>query len=163
MSSEPPSQRLPFEPKKTRKKAAKAKADKAPPPSVTPPTKQPEPVASTRKRSVKDQAIPEEVSQRMLTRMALFAGVPLFLALGVFVASYFIVVNELFILPNTAVLLVSFGCFGLSVVGLSYGLFSASWDEGVKGSLIGLSEFKLNTGRTWEAWRAARQERKESK
>lgn len=98
----------------------------------------------------------------MIRRIVLFSGLPLLMALGIFVGSYFIVVNEIFVLPNTAVLLASLGCFGLSVLGLSYGLFSASWDEEVKGNVLGWSEFKLNLGRTWEAWKSARQNQNSS-
>jgi hypothetical protein len=75
------------------------------------------------------------------------------------VGSYFIVINEVFPLPNTAVLLVSMGCFGLSVVGLSYGVLSASWDENEAGSLVGWREFQVNFGRMVEAWRANRQQK----
>ncbi len=175
MSSEPPRQRLPFEPKKSRKKADPGKSK----PSVQPgsqnspstpvnsgqqqPQKPEVNKNSKSQRTTADQAIPKVVSQRMITRMALFSGIPLLLAVSIFIGSYFIVINELFVLPNTAVLLSSLGCFGLSVLGLSYGIFSASWDETDKGSLVGWSEFKLNLGRTWEAWKSARQTRKTSK
>ncbi|MDW8463816.1 MAG: PAM68 family protein [Geminocystis sp.] len=60
-------------------------------------------------------------------------------------------------MPNTAVLLVTLGLFGLGVLGLSYGIFSASWDEDRVGSWWGWSEFKLNFGRFVSAWREHRQ------
>ncbi len=169
MSSERSRQPLPFEPAKNRKKASKTQptsgesntssetsAVRVPPQKAS--KKKQASVQRKRPADPAEMQIPEVVSRRMLSRMAILAGVPLFMAVGVFVASYFIVINELLILPNTAVLLVSLGCFGLSVIGLSYGIFSASWDEEVQGSVLGLQEFKLNLGRTVAAWKASRQE-----
>ncbi|MEL7314263.1 MAG: PAM68 family protein, partial [Cyanobacteria bacterium J06559_3] len=62
-------------------------------------------------------------------------------------------------LPNVAIFLTTLGCFGLSVLGLSYGALSSSWDEDAVGSLVGADEFKLNVGRMVDAWRQAREER----
>jgi hypothetical protein len=76
-----------------------------------------------------------------------------------FVVSYFIVTKGVFKLPNSAVLLVSLGFFGLGVIGLSYGLLSASWDEERPGSLLGFEEFSTNLGRMTDAWKAARQQK----
>ena len=45
---------------------------------------------------------------------------------------------------------------GLGVVGLSYGLLSASWDERSEGSLLGFEQFPDNFGRMQEAWKGAR-------
>ncbi len=102
-------------------------------------------------------AIPEVVSSRMIRRMAILSGVPILLGVLTFVGSYFIVVNDLFNLPNTAVLLVSMGWFGLGVLGLSYGVISASWDEDTSGSLVGWTEFSTNFRRLVGAWQEARQ------
>ncbi|MGB3403500.1 MAG: PAM68 family protein [Microcoleaceae cyanobacterium] len=169
MSSEPPRQPLPFEPTKSRKKANKAQSQPAaqtntPPssPATASSRNSTRPKPDNNKKSQRparsaEASIPEVVSQRMVGRMVMFSGIPLLMALGIFVGSYFIVVNEILVLPNTAVLLTSLGCFGLSVVGLSYGLFSASWDEETSGSALGWSEFKLNIGRAWDGWKSARQ------
>ncbi len=100
-------------------------------------------------------AIPDAVSKRMAKRMAIFCGVPSFLAIATFVVSYYIVSQHLMDLPTSAVLLVSLGFFGLGVLGLSYGLFSASWED-EPGSLLGASEFRTNLGRTIAAWRSQR-------
>lgn len=152
MSSEPPRQRLPFEPAKNRKKT---------------PKKPPEPQASTLTADEKPQAqktspkqsqsIPEVVSKRMISRIALFCGVPTFLGVATFFVSYLIVTKGWFELPNTAVLLVSMGCFGLGVLGLSYGVLSASWDEEISGSSLGWQEFTTNFGRMRAAWRDAKE------
>jgi hypothetical protein len=92
----------------------------------------------------------------MIRRMALFCGVPTVLGISTFIVSYVVVTQELFKLPPTAVLLVSLGFFGLGVVGLSYGVLSASWDEDSAGSRLGWGEFRLNFGRMTEAWRSSK-------
>jgi len=63
-------------------------------------------------------------------------------------------------LPNVVVLLITLACFGLSVVGLSYGALSASWEEEALGSLIGFEQFQVNVGRLLASWRQAREERR---
>ncbi|NER84134.1 MAG: DUF3464 family protein, partial [Leptolyngbya sp. SIO1D8] len=80
----------------------------------------------------------------------------------IFFASYFAITRDLVQLPNVAVLLVTLGCFGLSVVGLSYGALSASWEESSEGGLIGVDQFKVNWGRMVGSWRQAREERQKN-
>lgn len=150
MSSEPPRQRLPFEPIANRKKTPKKPAE----PQENPVKEDKQPQAN--KTGPQAQSIPEAVSRRMISRIALFCGLPTLLGISTFFVSYLIVSKGLFDLPNTAVLLVSMGCFGLGVLGLSYGLLSASWDEEVAGSSLGWEEFNTNFGRMREAWRAAK-------
>ncbi|ANV90830.1 PAM68 family protein [Picosynechococcus sp. PCC 8807] len=154
MSSEPKRDRLPFEPKQTKQKAPKK------PPATT--ATQSSSGSTSPRRSPKDEAslsaIPDAVSKRMIRRMALFSGIPTALGITSFVVSYYIVSRELLELPTIAVLLVSLGCFGLGVVGLSYGILSTSWDENRPGSRLGWEEFSLNLGRMVQAWRASRRE-----
>ncbi len=107
----------------------------------------------------RDAGIPEQVSKRMVRRMALFCGIPTFLGLASFPTSYFILQQGIE-LPNVAVLLVSLGCLGLGVLGLSYGVLSASWDEERLGNALGWSEFQLNFGRMVEGWKEARDRNK---
>lgn len=147
-------QSLPFEPKR-RKPTEKKAASK----SVNKPVKQAsvasvETSTKARQRSGLTAGIPDAVSRRMVRRMALFSGIPTLLGMSTFVVSYLIVSRDLFELPTYAVLLVSLGWFGLGVVGLSYGLLSASWEEGSPGSALGWSEFTTNWGRMTEAWRS---------
>ncbi|MDJ0554585.1 MAG: PAM68 family protein [Microcoleaceae cyanobacterium MO_207.B10] len=161
MSSEAPRERLPFEPGKNPKKQGK---NSSPAPTIKAKEEPNYPTTSKSKNSERYQrqksqgqnAIPEIVSQRMVSRMVILSGTPLMLALLTFVGSYFIITSELFTLPNQAVLFVSMGFFGLSVVGLSYGIFSASWEENNKGSLLGWQEFTTNFERMKEAWRSAK-------
>ncbi len=154
MSSEPERSRLPFEPSKKRKKPAKNSPETA---AVSTKKENKSPEISTKKSSVvtkENKAIPPEVSKRMGRRMAFFCGIPSFLGIITFVVSYIIVSQKWFDLPNAAVVLVSMGFFGLGVLGLSYGVLSASWDEAVPGSLLGVSEFSTNFGRMVKAWRS---------
>ncbi|NER38340.1 MAG: DUF3464 family protein [Oscillatoria sp. SIO1A7] len=152
MSEESESKRsLPFEPGK-RKKTSKR-----------PPAKQPKPEvaegANSAPASLKETAIPEAVSRRMIRRMAIFCGLPTALGISTFFVSYAIVSNGWLELPNTLTLLTSIGFFGLGVLGLSYGVLSASWDETTPGSMVGLSEFSTNLGRMMAARRSAKEKR----
>ena len=99
-----------------------------------------------------DSEIPEAVSQRMLRRMAFFSGMPVALGVGVFFLSYYLQSREIVELAPVVVLLLTMGCFGLGVLGLTYGVLSASWDE-EPGGLVGIKEFKLNFGRAVESWK----------
>jgi hypothetical protein len=142
--------RLPFEPRQKRKKTAKAK----PEPVASKTTPQEDKRVSASKEST---AIPEAVSKRMVRRMALLSGIPTALGIATFFASYFLVKNMGLKLPNAAVVLVSMGFFGLGVLGLSYGVLSASWDEERLGTILGWREFTTNLGRMTSAWRSAGQ------
>ena len=157
MASEPERNRLPFEPAKKRQKPTKTK------PTVAQEVKS-EPLPATkdttqqvRRFTKEEMAIPKVVSDRMARRAALFSGIPTFLGVATFVVSYFIVTQGWFKLPTVAVLLTSMGFFGLGVLGLSYGILSASWDEQTLGGYLGWQEFKVNWERMVSAWRSSRQ------
>ncbi|XWK86676.1 MAG: PAM68 family protein [Phormidium sp.] len=141
-------ERLPFEPKKNRKKTPKK-------PLVN--KVEGKSQAATKTLSKEQTAIPAAVSERMLRRMGLFSGIPAVFGISTFIISYFVITHGWFQLPNSAVVLVSMGFFGLSVLGLSYGAISASWDEDRPGGIFGWQEFTTNFGRLTEAWRSARQ------
>ncbi|MFH7244367.1 MAG: PAM68 family protein [Spirulina sp.] len=170
--------RLPFEPGKKSKGAngdsdtAPAKGKKNPPKaSSTPETADAiSPAAAAKAKAISEKAkaraekrekaqqraaataIPEVVSQRMLRRMLVFSGTPTFLGIVAFFVSYFLIVKGNVELPPYAVLLTTLGCFGLGVVGLTYGVLSASWDEDRPGDWLGLEEFKVNFSRMTSAW-----------
>ncbi|MBD0336318.1 MAG: PAM68 family protein [Cyanobacteria bacterium Co-bin13] len=167
MPSDSPRNSLPFEPNRKGKKAAGAsegksaqnsKKDQAQSAQAKPAQKsaQTSPSTPTSRAARSDASIPEVVSRRMLRRMVIFSGVPTFLGVGVFFLSYFLLVNQVLDLPKYAVFLTTLGCFGLGVVGLSYGALSASWDEDRLGGWFGASEFQTNFGRLTEAWRTSR-------
>jgi hypothetical protein len=164
MSSESKRDRLPFEPGKRKKKSAKKDAKEAKPQNQQSPSTAKTEVKSpppTRPLTKEERAIPEIVSNRMIRRMAILCGIPSALGMLTFIVSYWIVINEMFELPNTAVVLVSLGFFGLGVLGLSYGVLSASWDPEMSGTVVGWSEFTTNLGRMTEAWREAKQKRQQ--
>lgn len=119
------------------------------------PKERSETTSANRSSRADDASIPPEVSRRMVRRMAVFSGSPIALGVGIFFLAYYLLSHQILELPTVAVLLVTMGCFGLGVLGLTYGVLSASWDE-APGSLIGLSEFKLNLGRAMETWRASK-------
>lgn len=185
MTSESPRERLPFEPKRNRKKTTKgvtpAQTSPSPPPkqvSKAPARSSQRPLqaATPAKATVQNNVsaadcdrsaasvdgraptprIPDAVSNRMIRRMLIFCGIPTLLGLSTFIGSYLVVSHDWFPLPHVAVVIASMGCFGLGVLGLSYGVLSASWDETVAGSWLGWSEFTTNAGRMVAAWRSAR-------
>jgi len=84
--------------------------------------------------------------------MLAFSGIPTALGVVTFFASYFLLVNDVVELPSYFVLFATLGCFGLGVVGLTYGVLSASWEEDRPGHWFGLDEFKVNFGRMRQAW-----------
>jgi len=142
---------LPFEPKKKRQKAPKSQNK----PSVKQEAEKQ--VDKKRTYTKEEMAIPKVVSQRMIRRVAGFCGVPTFLGIATLVASYLLAIYAQIQLPAIAVLLVNMGLFGLGVIGITYGVLSASWDEERVGGLVGLSEFSTNWARMVEVWRETRQ------
>ncbi len=160
MPTEPQSNRLPFEPNKKRQKPGTArKSDNLPQDAIKAEKKLVETANKLESRSLtkEEMAVPKVVSDRMARRMALFCGVPTALGFATFIASYIVISHKWFKPPNVVVLLVSMGFLGLGVLGLSYGVLSASWDEETVGSKLGWQEFKTNWGRMGSAWRANRQ------
>ncbi|MGL5832361.1 MAG: photosystem II biosynthesis protein [Waterburya sp.] len=147
--------RLPFEPRNNNKKDNKKdKPEKTAPTSTV---KQKRQGTSRNSRPNSNlSAIPDAVSKRMGQRMAVFCGIPSALGMLSLVVFYWLKVNKVVELPPYVAFAVSFGFLGLGVLGLSYGLFSASWDEDNAGSALGGSEFKLNLGRTKDAWKASK-------
>ncbi|XGB41930.1 MAG: PAM68 family protein [Nodosilinea sp. LVE1205-7] len=142
MPPESSRQPLPFEPNGKAKSAGKSSGQ---PGSA-------KPVNPRSPASPSATGIPEVVSQRMLRRMLFFSGIPTGLGVVTFFASYFLIVKVAIELPPYLVLLTTLGCFGLGVVGLTYGVLSASWDEDRPGTWLGLGEFKVNFGRMTSAW-----------
>lgn len=144
---------LPFEPNKKRQKPSKAIKQ---PVFKTPETENKNKPQQQRRYSKQEMAIPEVVSQRMIRRVAAFCGIPTFLGIASLVVSYLLVTLAHIQLPPIAVLLVNMGLFGLGVVGITYGVLSASWDVERPGNMIGLDEFSTNWGRMAEVWRETR-------
>ncbi len=145
--------RLPFEPRQNKKpKVAK----------TTP--------AASRNKSQSRQAsqddaslaaIPDAVSKRMVRRMAVFCGIPSALGMSSLVIFYWLKANNIIDLPPYAALIVSLGFLVLGIIGLSFGIFSASWDENRVGSLLGIEELKLNLPRLFTALRSIKKKPQE--
>jgi hypothetical protein len=152
MSSKTKGGRIPFEPRQNKKKKLKKAA--APTQIVSTKSKQAD------RSNAGLAAIPDVVSKRMARRMAVFCGIPTAMGMSSFFVFYWVLSHKWLELPPYFVLFVTLSLFGLGFLGLSYGIFSASWDENKVGSWWGLEEFKLNWGRMGDSiasWRASRQ------
>ena len=101
----------------------------------------------------KSQPIPKAVANRMARRVAIATGVPSVMGMGVFVASYVLVTRDILDIPPGITLVSSGACFLLGLVGLSYGVLSASW-EPQPGSLFGLEHIKPNIARMRSSMKA---------
>jgi hypothetical protein len=106
----------------------------------------------------REQMIPEAVANRMARRIAIATGIPTLMGMGVFVGSYFLVSRQIFDVSPGLTLAASGGCFLLGLLGLSYGVLSASW-EPQPGSLLGSEQLGLNIGRIKQSIAAMRQRR----
>lgn len=151
--------RLPFEPGQNKKKNPEKKAPQNP--TATKETKK-----KSRKKSKRESnpdaslsAIPKAVSRRMARRMAVFSGIPTFLGISSFFIFYWLFSQDILEFPPYLVFFFTAGFFGLGVVGLSYGIFSASWDEDRVGGIVGAAEFKTNFDRTIGAWKSEREKK----
>ena len=103
-----------------------------------------------------NQVIPDAVASRMARRIALATGLPTLMGMGVFIASYLLVSRHILDIPPSLTLLASGACFLLGLVGLSYGVLSASW-ETEPGSLLGTEQIGENISRIRGSIRAMRQ------
>ena len=104
----------------------------------------------------RQSGIPDVVANRMARRIALATGIPTLMGMGVFVGSYVLITQGIADIPPSATLLASGGCFLLGLLGLSYGVLSASWEE-QPGSLLGREQIGLNINRLRASIRAMRQ------
>jgi hypothetical protein len=149
--------KLPFEPNKKRQKPVKAQTKPVAKAQETVKAQESSKKSPQQPPYTKEEmAIPEVVSQRMIRRVAAFCGIPTALGITTLVVSYLLVSYAHVQLPPIAVLLVNMGLFGLGVLGITYGVLSASWDEERPGTLLGVGEFSTNWGRMVEGWRETR-------
>jgi hypothetical protein len=121
-----------------------------------PAAKPPKPAKPAGRKSSGSQAIPDAVAKRMVRRIAVAAGLPSLLGMGVIVASYLLISRGGMFIPPVVTLLGSGAFFLLGVLGLSYGVISASWED-APGSLFGLEQMGVNVGRIRDSVRAMRQ------
>jgi len=105
---------------------------------------------STYKR---ESGIPKEVANRMARRIAITTGFPTITGMGVFVGSYYLITEGIAEIAPALTLITSGACFFVGLLGLSYGILSASWEE-QKGSLLGFENIRPNIRRMKEAFRS---------
>jgi len=74
-------------------------------------------------------AVPELVANRMIGRIAVFFGVPVFGGMAIFVGSFFASKYYDLVIPPVVVAYATQVPFVLGLVGISYGILSSSWDE----------------------------------
>lgn len=103
-------------------------------------------------------AIPNHVSNRMVRRVLLLSGAPTLVAMGVFVLSYVLMSQGIMRIEPIVTIGVSAVFFVLGLLGLSYGVLSASWDDG-PGSLLGLEQFGKNLQRLRVSMGTAKRDR----
>jgi len=98
------------------------------------------------------QSIPPAVANRMARRIAVATGIPTVLGMASFIVSYLVVSRGLLEIPPVVTLVTSGGFFLLGVLGLSYGVLSASWED-APGTLLGLEQIGKNAGRLRSAFK----------
>ncbi|CAK6694455.1 PAM68 family protein [Synechococcus sp. CBW1107] len=102
------------------------------------------------------QVIPPAVANRMARRIGVATGVPSVLGMGVFIGSYLLVSRGILDVPPVVTLASSGGLFLLGVLGLSYGVLSASWEQ-EPGTLLGTEQIGTNIARMKASIKAIRQ------
>ena len=103
-----------------------------------------------------NQPIPKDVANRMARRVAIATGLPSLMGMGVFVGSYVRVSRGILDIPPGITLVTSGLFFLLGLVGLSFGVLSASW-EPQPGTLLGIEHIKPNLQRLRSSIRAQKQ------
>ena len=115
----------------------------------------PTPGKAAPSKTSRQQVIPEAVANRMARRIAIATGIPTVLGMGVFIGSYVVVSRQILDIPPGATLVASGACFLLGVLGLSYGVLSASWED-KPGSLLGNEQIGVNISRLRASIKAMR-------
>tara|TARA_B100000700_G_C14508975_1_gene607654 strand:+ start:175 stop:612 length:438 start_codon:yes stop_codon:yes gene_type:complete len=100
----------------------------------------------------KETGIPKEVANRMARRIAITTGIPTISGMGVFIGSYYLITNGIADIAPVITLVTSGACFLVGLLGLSYGILSASWDK-KKGSLLGIENIRPNINRMKDAFK----------
>lgn len=95
-------------------------------------------------------AVPELVANRMITRIAVLAGVPVFGGLAIFVGAFFYAKKYDMVLQPSIVAYATQVPFILGLLGITYGILSASWDVEEPGSFLGFKEAGTNFERIKE-------------
>lgn len=101
--------------------------------------------------------LPDIVANRMIRRILTFGGIP-FALLFVFFAVYFVLKYryDITVIP-LVVAYSTLGTIGLATFGITYGIFSSSWDEEDEGSALGWKEAQVNLVRAKDGLTGARE------
>lgn len=91
-------------------------------------------------------AVPELVANRMLGRIIVLAGLPVFGGLAIFVGAFFYFKKYDLVVQPAMVAYATQVPFILGLLGITYGILSSSWDK-EEGSMLGIDEFKTNLQR----------------
>ena len=110
---------------------------------------------NTSKDIVPKSGIPKYVANRMARRIAFTTGIPTLSGMGVFIGSYFLISRGIAEISPTLTLVSSAMCFLIGLLGLSYGILSASWDF-APGSFLGLENIKPNINRMKDAFKTTK-------
>ena len=105
----------------------------------------------------KKSGIPSYVANRMARRIAFTTGIPTLSGMGVFIGSYFLISKGIADISPTVTLVSSALCFLVGLLGLSYGILSASWDFN-PGSFLGFENIKPNINRMKAAFKTSQKD-----
>ena len=111
--------------------------------------------AKTSSDSMRKEAIPRYVADRMARRVAVFTGLPTIAGMGIFVGSYLLITQGVADIAPGLTLATSGGFFLLGLVGLSFGVLSSSWEPN-PGSVLGFENLRPNIQRMRETIRASK-------
>ncbi len=105
-----------------------------------------------KKKSKRDPYIPKEVANRMVRRVIFTTGLPTLSGMGVFIGSYLLITKGIADVAPALTLTASALCFFVGLIGLSYGILSASWDT-QPGSILGFENIRPNISRMRDAFK----------
>jgi hypothetical protein len=88
--------------------------------------------------------IPEVVAQRMGKRMLPFVGIPLFGGMGAFVGFWYFATYKNVEFQPALVAFSTIAILAVGLLGITYSVMSASWDEDEEGSFLGTEQFSKN-------------------
>ena len=101
-------------------------------------------------------AVPQRVADRMITRIALGAGLPVFGGLAIFAGALIYGKKYDVVVPPNLLAYATQLPFIIGLLGITYGILSSSWEE-EDGSLLGLEEFKTNLSRIQDGLKNTRE------
>ncbi len=111
----------------------------------------------SKKSTSNKSGIPSYVANRMARRIAFTTGIPTISGMGVFIGSYYLISKGIAEISPTLTLVSSALCFFVGLLGLSYGILSASWDFN-PGSFLGFENIKPNINRMKDAFKTSQKD-----